>query len=355
MRPSPDTPHPDDVPRPPRPSPRHPQPGPDDSPHADDVPYDPDDATPDSTHDPDDSTPDSTHDPDDSTHDPDDATHDPVLMALVMAVDDELSTLAVDGALLRVSDLMPAHESFMWTPLDGAHPLELLLGFRAPLHWRALGVSCPGRSHALDDDGGRARLAGEGDPVTVTLLVDRRGASASVVRSGPTVTPMPGRTDGAVADACRRALDLPTAPPPPSTIGLWTLAWLDRVVDTASRADASRRLRTWPQVAELHPAVGPLAGSTSGMAGPAPLAQAARALAQAWPWARLREHAGAGETPGHPPSPQLSAWMDEGMWARWLLSRLPAADDLMAAVQALLPPRLGDDVAMVARAGLSPA
>jgi hypothetical protein len=274
-------------------------------------------------------------------------------MALVMVVDDELSTLDVDGALLRVSELAPVGKSCMWTPLDGAHPLELLLGFRAPLHWRALGVSCRGRSHPLDEHGERARDDQAGAPVTVTMLVDRRGAAASVVRTGPTVTPMPGRTDGAVADACRRALDLPTAPPPPSTLGLWTLAWLDRVVDTASRADATHRLQTWPRVAELHPATGPLGGSSSGMAGPAPLARAAVALAEAWPWARLREQAGAAGTPGPPPSPQLSAWMDEGMWARWLLSRLPAADDLLAAVRVLLPPRLGEDVATVAGAGLA--
>jgi hypothetical protein len=280
------------------------------------------------------------------------SSHDAGLMALVLAVDDELAAVAVDGALLRVSELAPAGQSCMWTPLDGAHPLELLLGFRAPLHWRALGVSCPGRSHPLDEYGARSRPDAEGAPVTVTLLVDRRGAAASVVRSGPAVTPMPGRTDGVVADACRRALGVPTAPPPSSTLGLWALAWLDRVVDAASRADASRRLRAWPQVAELHPAVGPLGGHTSGLAGPAALARAARALAEDWPWARLREHAATASTPGHPPSPELSAWMDEGMWARWLLSRLPAPEDVLAAVRALLPARLAEDVVAVANAGL---
>ncbi len=272
------------------------------------------------------------------------------LMALAMAVDAELSRVPVDSALLRVTDVAPPPQSCTWTPLDGAHPLEVLLGFRAPLHWRVLGVSCPGRSHQLDEHGRRTGVPPEGDPVTVTLLVDRTGPAASVVRSGGQVRPMPGRTDGVVADCCRRALGLPTAPPPASTLELWTLAWLDRLVDAAGRADAATALRSWAQVAELHPAVGPLTGTTIGLAGPAALARAALALAERWPWARLRDDAGVVEAPGHPPSPPVAAWMDDGMWARWLLSRLPATEDLLAAVDALLPARLAKDVAAVADA-----
>ena len=53
-------------------------------------------------------------------------------MALALAADGDLSAAAVDGALLRLSDLAPATRAFTWLPLDGAHPLDVLLGFRAP-------------------------------------------------------------------------------------------------------------------------------------------------------------------------------------------------------------------------------
>jgi hypothetical protein len=36
--------------------------------------------------------------------------------------------------------------------------------------------------------------------------------------------------------------------------------------------------------------------------------------------------------------------MDDGMWARWLLSAYPVRDDLLASVYALLPTPLADAV-----------
>jgi hypothetical protein len=272
------------------------------------------------------------------------------LMGLALTADADLSAAAVGGAVLRFSDLAPADRAFTWLPLDGHHPLELLMGFRAPLHWRLLGVSCTGLARHLRRGGGPQAPLPEGDAVTVTLLVDRDGDAACVVRRGDEVTPMPGRPEGTVADACRRALALPTAPPPRSTLALWTLAWLDRLVEVASRADAAFRLATWAQVAELHPAVGPLTGAVTGVSGPAALAASAQALAEAWTWARLRDDPAVVEVPGRPPSPQVAGWMDDGMWARWLLSRLPGHDDLLAAVHALLPARLAEGVDLTASA-----
>jgi hypothetical protein len=272
------------------------------------------------------------------------------LMALALAADADLSAAAVGGALLRISDLAPAARAFTWISLEGGHPLEVLMGFRAPRHWRLIGVSCTGEARQVRRARRSPGTLPEGDAVTVTLLVDRGGDAACVVRRGDEVTPMPGRPEGTVADACRRALDLPTAPPPGSTLGLWTLTWLDRLVDVASRADACSRLTTWAQVAELHPAVGRLTGEIAGVSGPAALAASAWALAETWTWARLRADPAVVELPGRPPSPQLAAWMDDGMWARWLLSRLPGRADLLAAVRALLPVRLAEGVEVVTQA-----
>lgn len=272
------------------------------------------------------------------------------LRGFVRAADADLSAHSIDGAILRVSDLAPEAEAFTWFPLDGAHPLELLLGFVAPPHWRAVGVSCAGHAHRLDPGGMVRPAAAEHDAVTVTVLIDRSGAAAGVLRRAGAVTELPGRPEGVVADACRRALALPTGPPPASTLELWTAAWLDRVVALASRSDGRSRLRTWSAVATLHAAVGAPGHRPEAAVDPVALAAAARALAEAWPWARLRRDPSVADVPGPPPARQLAAWMDDGMWARWLLARLPAVDDLLAAVRALLPPVLADGVELVVAA-----
>jgi hypothetical protein len=287
-----------------------------------------------------------------------------VLMAYLRSADADLAAAGVDGAIVRLS-VLPAAESFGWFPLEGAHPLDVLLEFVAPPHWRALGVSTSGRARHLElgpphrDAGGVGAgaeaeavsgAAADADPldVTVTVLVDRSGAAAGLMRHGDVVTPLPGRPDGLVADACRRALGLPTAPPPGSTLILWTLAWLDRVVDAAGRADAGGRLSSWPSVARLHAAASsPDARSPGGLA-PAALAEAAASLAEVWTWSRLRDEPRVADVPGPPASRRLAQWMDDGMWARWLLSRLPAADDLLSAVHALLPATLAEQVERVA-------
>jgi hypothetical protein len=173
-----------------------------------------------------------------------------------------------------------------------------------------------------------------------------------VLRRSGEVTELPGRPEGVVADACRRALALPTGPPPASTLELWTAAWLDRVVELASRSDARSRLRTWSAVAGLHAAVGARGSRPDAALDPMALAAAARALAEAWPWARLRQDPSVADVPGPPTAHELATWMDDGMWARWLLARLPAVDDLLAAVRALLPSVLADGVELVVAAAV---
>lgn len=294
----------------------------------------------------------------------------PALAALVAAADAELAGLpalaaladdAARGALLHVDGDAPPHRRLRWRPLDGAHPLDALMGFTAPSQWLALGVSSTGKARRLADAAGVSRdPAGEShtepERVRITLLLDRSGDAAALMRLGDEVVPLPGRPEGTVADACRRALGLPTHPPPTSTLGLWTLTWLDRVVEVAGGADAAHRLRTWSQAAALHPAARPLRrpSAVRAVAGdrapdPAGLAAAAAGLADAWPWSRLRSEPAVVELPGPPVTPEVARWMDDGMFARWLLADLPGEADLLAAVHGLLPASLADDVELVVR------
>jgi hypothetical protein len=171
------------------------------------------------------------------------------LAAHVAAADAALACIgarARTGALLRVSaaDAHPPGELACF-PIDSDHPLDLLLGFVAPRHWWALGVATDGRAHRIGDDGRVARSPAS-PRVRITVLIDRSGDGAGLLRQGDELTPMPGPPDGMVADACRRALGLDTAPPPATTVGLWTRCWLDRVVDTYAGAGTSQTKRRRP-------------------------------------------------------------------------------------------------------------
>jgi hypothetical protein len=265
------------------------------------------------------------------------------LLALARDVDADLAEAGVEGAVVSVA--ADPHEPLAYDhySLDGAHPLERLLRFVAPPEWAAIGVSSTGWAHPVDA-GGRPRPVAGSPRVRVTVLIDRSGAAGGVLHDGDDVTGLPEPPQGVVADACRRALGLPTAPPPATSGELWTLAWLDRLVEVAGRRGGPAQLAAWPAVADLHPAAGLPPHPTD----PPSLAAAAVALAEAWPWSRLRAEPTVVSIPGVDQSPATAEWMDDGMWARWLLAGLPGLTDLVAAVQDLLTAPMAEAVTRVA-------
>jgi hypothetical protein len=266
---------------------------------------------------------------------------------------------APTGALLRVS-ARAAHPpgELACYPIDPIHPLDLLMGFVAPEHWWALGVSSRGLQHSMDDDGRVVRSA-DSPRVRITVLVDRSGGGAGLLRRGDELTALPGRPEGTVADACRRALGLGTAPPPATTVGLWTRCWLDRMVDVLAESGGAvgggPGPPTWRDLTRLHPASSIAttrwAGGDLGPDADA-LADATRALAEAWPWARLRADPAVVDVPGPLPDARVVAWMDDGMWARWLLAAFPALDDLVDAACSLLAPNLARAARQVVQASV---
>jgi len=304
-----------------------------------------------------------------------------------------------------------------WHPIDADDPIDALLGFVAPAGWHAIGIVSTGRARPLDDDGlprsvlrpsRRAPRAPE--PARVVLAIARSGMSLSRVRVGARVFDTTEAVQGRVADGLRRAFGLPTAPPPGTSAELWTTVWLDRIVEAAVAADPAR-LRSWSEVAALHPAAGaaspfapppstaapppaatpsptaapspadprppddpagppdppavPSAGPDGGPAGttcgidrfgpsqppratpdpagdaarrePAALAADAVALADMWPWNRLRVERHQLDVGPSPVASHIAAWMDDGMFARWLLGAFPPLPDLLATCDDLLP------------------
>lgn len=236
---------------------------------------------------------------------------------------------------------------------DGDHPVETLLGFTAPSSWTALGLHCSGQAYRFDPGSsytfGRSE-AGEATAVRFTMLLGRDGQGAGIMRDGSGVTPLPFPPEGMLGDTLRRALGLPTAPPPLSTVELWLRVWLDRLIDAVAVL-GSDAYRHWDSVVSIHPVA--TASAHCPVGGPVALADATCCLAEAWPWDRLRHEPDIVEVPQPPLSPEVTEWMDDGMYARWTLASLPSLDELAGAVVNILPAGVAGQVTQtVTAAGL---
>lgn len=231
--------------------------------------------------------------------------------------------------------------------IDG-HPLDHLLGFTAPDEWTVLGVVVHGWARSIDDRDGRDRRR-----IRQVFLVGRSGATASIVRfrDAPDDAPFtepPG--EGRLLDALLRCFDLPTAAPTTSTAELFTAWWLDDVAAAAERRHPKRL--GWAEVERLHPAVKLLRDGGTRRAGADDVCvlEAARAMGNAIDWPHLRTLATLDKLPGRVDA-HLAAWMDDGMFSRWLLAQQAPVDVLLDEVADHLTPsaarRLGNTVVLV--------
>jgi hypothetical protein len=276
--------------------------------------------------------------------------HDPALLDALAGFIDH-ATAAHDGASLWGIATTPREEiELALLPLEG-HPFDELIGFEAPAHWMAMGVRATGRGRSLAEPHPAARA------VAATMVLGRDGTTRSRLRwldRGPGVCELgpaesePGPVEGLVADACRRSLGLPTAPPSTSATVVWTLLWLDNLVERAG--DTAHRPRTWADAVALHPAA--QAADPDGswvLDHPDGLVAAARAHAATWRWERLRrEPCALGPVGASLPAGAL-AWMDEGLFSRWLLTELPDDAELLGSVVDVLPAQVAAKVIGSAR------
>lgn len=228
-----------------------------------------------------------------------------------------------------------------WPGAAGTDPTDLvasLVGFDAPEDWSAMAVVVQGRSWVLDDQGTDPR------PVRLTHVVDRSGAVATVLRHAgdpPTVRADDG--EGRLVDVCRRALGRPTAPPPPDSTALWALLWLDGIVARIARGE---RIRGLVHAARAHPAIEIVAEHEPGLLDEAigRLVRLGRLMGVQRPWSKLRQAAAAGTWAVDDLSPTGAAWMDDGMFARWLLGGFPSFDDYLAELGELVPESVGEGI-----------
>lgn len=227
------------------------------------------------------------------------------------------------------------------------HPFEVLAGCTAPPEWSVFGIRVCGTAHHLHDDLPAERSA-------TTFLVERGGSETSLLRQAHEVHPLPGPAAGTIPDLCRRVLDLPTDPAPPTTAALWTLAWVDRIVEAWGEPARRARLRTFAHVAMLHPAVSSATDADLlRLDEPARLVAVGRGHTAAWPWARLRAEPAALPLPDGDLPVDVTQWMDDGFYARWAFGSFPPIPELVHDLADLLPAELRAPVLHVIEATLA--
>lgn len=265
-------------------------------------------------------------------------TPDPAALALGQLVElAHRTALALDDGP-QIVGVVPVDHSVdidLWrVPPEVPHPAETLAGFVADPQRLAIGLTTTARAERL----------GHGQDIHFTILMARDGRCASVIDVGQdTATSTYEAPHGWVPDALARALRRPTPAPQFSLSACVEAVWLDRLAARVLRQPGC--LRTWGDVAELHPLVDP------GQSLPGPMvAVQSHALDAESSWSRIR-HRWCERRPDpdavHPPGGSAvseAAWHDDGSFARWTTRDLVPASVLLPAVLDGLPEAVGDEL-----------
>ena len=215
---------------------------------------------------------------------------------------------------------------------------EGFLGWQAPPECSAVGVLATGQAQVTETPVERPQPFPPGVTTGIRMccLVTRSGEVAwrMTLPDGRSVNEAP--QEGRLLDCLKRCFALPTPPPPVGAGHLLSVLWLSAILDEVRRTD--RRL-TWGQITRLHPS----AGLTAGGGGPVPDCDKASPLGGAvaggsLSWEGLRLRAITEPWCADLVSSDLAGWMDEGMFARWVLGALPAPDELVARIRPLVAP-----------------
>ena len=222
------------------------------------------------------------------------------LCALAEAIERSLDD-DFDGphAFVRVSETEEAGTAeFGVKQLEpGEHPVDVLLGFVAPHEWAVFGTITFGWAAPLD--GLRPSKHPKRSHVRAVQLIGRDGTEAAVMRT-PDGEPVPLSSGmgpiarGNVPDCIRRSLNLPTAAPETPVAHLRAMRWLVKIAARCHPSFNGEKLR-WDAV---------------------------RALLDEVPdrsWADERWAAVSAEDgfDGEISSTE-AAWMDDGMFSRWV-------------------------------------
>jgi hypothetical protein len=223
------------------------------------------------------------------------------------------------------------------------------LGWVAPAHCRAVGVVATGRMFV---ESGPAETPvplppGVTPGVRMACVVSRQGdVGWRMVLPGGVVTDH-APTEGRLLDCLRRCFALPTPQPPSGPGRLQSVLWLAEILD---EAQDSQKILSWREIVRMHPVLGPILGAEGVELAPSEVPEVVRLAAANWSWEKLRQDAVRNGWASSVVPVDVAAWMDEGMFARWILAELPDTDDLLGRVRAVVAPSTARRLAHTVRA-----
>ena len=192
-----------------------------------------------------------------------------------------------------------------------------LFGFVAPPEWSAVGMSIIGTARSADhrrDPAGDAR---------VDVLVDRSGVMRSRLTLDGDSLPTDGsgaghHPGGVMVDALHRVLGLPSPGEIPPVSAMIFGIWLDQIL----KLPRGRRRPTWTDAVVID-APRP-AGRTAVPRSPEALAESLDRAATTLDWSELRSVASDEDDPRFDLLAEEAAWMDDILFARWMLDGVPS-------------------------------
>ncbi len=235
-------------------------------------------------------------------------------------------------------------------PLLGDHPLDDVVGFTAPKEWWAFGLAVCGRATPLPGHPGRDGPELDGPtPLRMVHLQPRRGRSVTLLDlDGLHEAPGPGQS-GRMVDACHRVLGRRTAPPQVSARLLAEVVWVDRLLrlvieDGCTRPDPAT-------IRRLHPRARDASGDhrVPSRGGLDELAHLGDEVAWSPRWSAWRKGLASGDRTVLGVAPDVAAWMDDGMFERWIHGELPPMSGLVDDLGLLVPTSVLHDVLGVLR------
>jgi hypothetical protein len=215
------------------------------------------------------------------------------------------------------------------------------LGWTAPPRCQAVGVVASGRAIAEDGPAGLPPgfAPGARTGVRMACLVARDGSVGwQMETASGAAYPVPP-SEGRLLDCLRRCFALPTPPAPVGPKHFQSLLWLITIEEVIR--SSTRRL-TWAQILDLHPAANPQDYPQ--------LANPDRWGEPEWTWEALRRAAVRENWARMMVERDLAAWMDDGMFARWIIDSLPAPEDVLAGLRPHLAPSAARRLAHAVRA-----
>jgi hypothetical protein len=208
-----------------------------------------------------------------------------------------------------------------------------LIGWVATPDCQAVGVVATGRIRALEG-APPGLVVPTRNHIRMACVVARDGQVAwktSVPDGLPADQPP---AEGRMLDCLRRCFGLATPPPPAPPGRLQVVVWLAAVLEEATTA---RRPLSWSEVGRLHPVAQVLGAELVGSRMPL-VPGLMRMAGSAWSWEDFRLQAQRESGLQDVVDPDLAGWMDDGMFARWVLSDLPSPDELLTALRPHLSP-----------------